>query len=133
MKYLKTFENIDNLELEEKAQYHRQMIKAIFQEWIDEFDIIEMQDIDDTYERGMYYNLKLNWPLSDFASRLLYKKIFFQLTFWWNMPVDDDEHYKVEQALFVSEKAVERLKSAGYECKVKENEYDIQFEISCHY
>ena len=132
MKYLKKFENHES-SIEKESSYHLDMIKDIFQDWIDKFDVTEVKEFEFNYEPGLYYNLY------EHGYNQNSEKLTYSLVFWWNNGTSSTwSLHPLDKLIEIGETAleeaenevVERLKSAGYECELVERVSDFVFKIS---
>jgi hypothetical protein len=142
MKYLKTFENSDTDKPDITS--HLTTIKAIFQDYIDEYDIEELPDDldeDDDTRPGFYYHLY--WVGTDFNRRKLYFEFNVYVIHFDGYINDyyDTESFKnqynilnkkVENFIKNNDKIKSQLKSFDYDCIIKtdDDSFHQSFKIS---
>jgi hypothetical protein len=137
MRYLKYFEGIS----EEDIQTHILEIKDIFQEYIDDYDIYQLDTSVNTHISGLYYTL--DWNATNYKS----KKIYFIFTIYI---IEEEDAISVSNKFLKlhkeKESIISNLKSIGYDCLIKvpfmkssymmmdiENSEEFQFHISCNF
>jgi hypothetical protein len=116
MKYIKKFENIKISQ--DEIQNHLYEIQEIFQEYIDNYDIEQINLASLPNQNGLYYNVE--YVGTD------YKKIYFNYSIFI---IDDNvlnvgsDKYSVFNRFLEFQKnnliIISTLKSFGYECKTR--------------